>query len=81
MAKCFRKKNYNVVISDLDKKNLDSAKDSLMDIDSKGEVLAVPYTDNPGISASLLPCPSTIYIAPSPPFKAKSKELRLCLEV
>lgn len=41
MAKCFRKKNYNVVISDLDKKNLDSAKDSLMDIDSKGEVLAV----------------------------------------
>lgn len=41
MAKCFRRKNYNVVISDIDKKSLETAKNGLLDISSKGDVLAV----------------------------------------
>ena len=41
MAKCFRKKNFNVVISDLFKNDIDNAKSKLLDIKSDGEVLSV----------------------------------------
>lgn len=41
MAKCFRKRNFNVVISDLNKKSLDKAKKELLGIDSKGDVLSL----------------------------------------
>ena len=41
MAKCFRKKNYNVVISDLNKKDIDKAKNEILGIKGKGEVLAL----------------------------------------
>ena len=41
MAKCFRKKNYNVVISDLNKKDIDKAKKEILSIKGKGEVLAL----------------------------------------
>lgn len=41
MAKCFRKKNYNVVISDILKKDIDHAKKELIDIKSNGAVLGV----------------------------------------
>ena len=41
MAKCFRKKNYNVVISDLNKKDRDRAKSEILNIKGKGEVLAL----------------------------------------
>lgn len=41
MAKCFRKKNYNVVISDLNKKDIDKAKKEILGIKGKGEVLAL----------------------------------------
>lgn len=41
MAKCFRKKNYNVVISDLNKKDIDKAKSEILNIKGKGEVLAL----------------------------------------
>ena len=41
MAKCFRKKNYNVVISDILKKDIDRAKKELNEIKSKGELLGV----------------------------------------
>ena len=36
MAKCFRKKNYNVVISDLNKKDIDKAKKEILGIKGKG---------------------------------------------
>ena len=38
MAKCFRSKNYNVVISDLFKKDLDNAKKELLKIKSTGDI-------------------------------------------
>lgn len=41
MAKCFRKKNYNVVISDLNKKDIDKAKSEILNIKGRGEVLAL----------------------------------------
>ena len=41
MAKCFRKKNYNVDISDLNKKDIDKAKKEILGIKGKGEVLAL----------------------------------------
>ena len=41
MAKCFRKKNYNVVISDLNKKDIDRAKSEILNIKGKGGVLAL----------------------------------------
>ena len=42
MAKVFRNKNYNVVISDIYKKDVDSAKNNLLKEKGKGEVLACP---------------------------------------
>lgn len=41
MVKCFRKKNYNIVISDLNKKDIDKAKKEILGIKGKGEVLAL----------------------------------------
>ena len=41
MAKCFRKKNFNVVISDILKKDIDNAKKSLLDEKGNGEVLGI----------------------------------------
>ena len=41
MAKCFRKKNFNVVISDILKKDIDKAKDELVKIKSNGEVIGL----------------------------------------
>lgn len=41
MAKCFRKKNFNVVISDIFKKDLDKALKELSEIKGKGEILAL----------------------------------------
>ena len=38
MAKCFREKNFNVVLSDLFKKDLDSAKKELLKIKSMGDI-------------------------------------------
>ena len=40
MAKCFRKYNFNIVISDINKKDVDSAKKNLLKEKSKGEVLS-----------------------------------------
>ena len=40
MAKYFRKYNFNVVISDINKKDIDSAKKNLLKEKSKGEVLS-----------------------------------------
>lgn len=39
MAKCFRKKNFNVVISDIVKKDVDNAKNNINMIKGKGEVV------------------------------------------
>lgn len=41
MAKCFRKKNFNVVISDIVKKDVDNAKNLLCGVKGKGEVIGV----------------------------------------
>ncbi len=41
MAKCFRKKNFNVVISDILKKDVDNAKKNMLLEKGKGEVIAV----------------------------------------
>ena len=41
MAKRFRKKNFNVVISDLFKNDIDNAKNKLLDIKSDGDVLSI----------------------------------------
>ena len=41
MAKCFRRKNFNVVISDLFKKDIDSATKSLLLEKGNGEVLGI----------------------------------------
>jgi len=41
MARCFRKKNYNVVISDVSKKDIDIAKNNLLKEKSKGEILGI----------------------------------------
>lgn len=38
MAKCFRQKNFNVVISDMYKKDLESAKEELLKIKSVGDI-------------------------------------------
>ncbi len=38
MAKCFRKHNFNVVISDINKKNLEKAKEELETVKGKGEI-------------------------------------------
>ena len=41
MTKCFRRKNFNVVISDILKKDVDKAKNELKKVKGNGEVLAV----------------------------------------
>lgn len=41
MAKCFRKKNFNVVISDLNKKDIDKSVKELKNIKGKGDVLGI----------------------------------------
>ena len=41
MAKCFRRKNFNVVISDIDKKNIEQAKEELLKVKGTGEVMAL----------------------------------------
>ena len=41
MAKCFRRKNCNVVISDIFKKDIDNAKKSLLNIKSNGTIIGV----------------------------------------
>lgn len=41
MAKCFRKKNYNVVISDIFRKDVKYAKEELLKISGYGEVLGI----------------------------------------
>ena len=41
MAKCFRKKNFNVVISDILKKDIDKSKKELMEVSGKGEILGI----------------------------------------
>lgn len=41
MAKCFRKKNFNVVICDLFKNDIDKAKNNLLEISGDGDVLSV----------------------------------------
>ncbi len=41
MAKVFRSKNYNVVISDIVKENIDSAKEQLKSIKSEGNILTI----------------------------------------
>lgn len=41
MAKCFRNKNYNVVISDILKEDVNNAKKTLDEIKSKGEITAL----------------------------------------
>lgn len=41
MAKCFRKKNFNVVISDIGKKDIDNAKKKLMQERGNGKVLGI----------------------------------------
>ena len=41
MAKCFRKKNFNVVICDILKKDIDKAKKELEDIKSNGQILSL----------------------------------------
>ena len=38
MAKCFRRKNFNVVISDLFKKELESAREELLKVKSSGDI-------------------------------------------
>lgn len=40
MARCFRKKNFNVVISDITKKDVDEAKKKLTEEKGSGEILA-----------------------------------------
>lgn len=40
MAKCFRKKNFNVVISDIFKSDIDNAREKLLNEKGQGEVLA-----------------------------------------
>ena len=42
MAKSFRNKNFNVVISDIFKKDIDKAKDELLKEKGQGEILAIP---------------------------------------
>ncbi len=41
MAKCFRRKNFNVVISDVIKKDIDNAKKKLLEKKGNGEVLGI----------------------------------------
>ena len=41
MAKCFRRKNFNVVISDVIKKDIDNAKKKLLEEKGNGEVLGI----------------------------------------
>lgn len=41
MAKCFRKENFNVVICDVNEEKLKTAKEELLNIKSKGDVLAL----------------------------------------
>ena len=41
MAKCFRKKNFNVIISDIMKKDIEKAKEELLKIKGEGEVLDI----------------------------------------
>ena len=41
MAKCFRKKNFNVVISDITKYEVNMAVDKLKEVNSKGELLGI----------------------------------------
>ena len=42
MAKSFRNKNFNVVISDIFKKDIDKAKDELLKEKGQGKILAIP---------------------------------------
>lgn len=41
MAKCFRKKNYNVIISDLNKAELNNAVKNILQLKGKGRVLGI----------------------------------------
>ena len=41
MARCFRKKNFNVVISDINKKDIEHAKGELLKVKSNSDILAL----------------------------------------
>ena len=41
MAKCFRKKNFNIVISDINKKDIEHAKGELLKVKSNSDILAL----------------------------------------